>query len=279
MIKSIQIGYNESFEKKCRFASESGFRHISVNLTEIMSMDEYVWEKATEDILKILQKNNLECVQSHPFYYPLDMSSELLDDLFEFVTKQAIIASGKLSAPWCALHPRSSVNFGFSRKRAFEDNKRAMSVYLECAKKYNTGIAAENLPIFPDAQGPMNAFYSSNYEDLCELVDSFNDESVGICWDTGHANLVYSNQADVIKYLSDRIKCTHIHNNHGNGDYHMPPDSGNIDWNNVMQAFKSIGYEGPFTLETHCLYPDDFMLKVFAKYNYGCLEYLETLLK
>ena len=60
---------------------------------------------------------------------------------------------------------------------------------------------------------------------------------------------------------------------------HLPPDAGNIRWNEVMAAMKSIGYDGYYTLETHCMYPEDEMLKTFAGYNYECLEYLERVME
>ena len=278
MKKAIQIGYNNLFETKCECAAWAGFEYVSVNFTAVLDKTEYEWAKITEDIQKILDKNGLKCVQTHPYYYDLRISSELIEEKYEFAIKQAIIASGKLGAPWCALHPRSSITSGFFTSKSFEDNKKAFFEYLECAIKNNTGIAAENLPIFPNL-APAMPFYSSSYEDLNNLVESFNDKSMGICWDTGHANLMHFDQAEAIKFLGDKIKCTHIHNNYNVDDNHFPPDNGNIDWDKVMAAFYCIGYTGPLTLETHCPYPKEECLKNFARHNYGCLEYLEKLMK
>ena len=87
-------------------------------------------------------------------------------------------------------------------------------------------------------------------------------------------------QEEAIRLLGERIKCTHIHNNFGENDPHLPPDAGNIEWAKVMKAFKDIGYEGPLTLETHCLYPqDDQLLRDFARYNSNCLKFLHRLYK
>ena len=212
------------------------------------------------------------------FWHYLEESNykPIVKEECEFAIKQAIIASGELGGKWCALHPRSSITSGFSVKKALEDNRRDFFGYLELAKKHNTGLAAENLPIFPGLS-PSMPFYSSDYYDLCELVDSFNDSSMAICWDTGHAHLMHFDQAEAIKFLGRRIKCTHIHNNDRREDKHFPPDNGSIEWDKVMAAFASFGYDGPLTLETHCLYPTEDLLKNFARHNYGCLEYLEKL--
>ena len=65
--------------------------------------------------------------------------------------------------------------------------------------------------------------------------------------------------------------------NNRRDDNHFPPDNGSIEWDKVMAAFSSVGYDGPLTLETHCKYPADDLLKNFARHNLVCLEYLERL--
>ena len=276
MKKAIQIAYNDLFEKKCEYAAIGGFKHIAVNFTEIMDKTQDDWDAVIEDIERILEKTGIKCIQSHPYYYDLLLSSEILKEECEFAIKQAIRASGKLGAAWCALHPRSSISGGFCSSKSLADNKKAFSEYLEYAYKYNTGLAAENLPIFP-FMSPSMPFYSSDYEELCVLVDGFADDRVGICWDTGHANLVAFDQAEAVKTLGSRIKCTHIHNNFRQHDDHLSPENGKIEWEKVMAAFREIGFDGPLTLETHCRYNEPGLLQSFARHNYACLEYLERL--
>ena len=276
MDKAIQIAYNDLFSLKCRLAAEAGFRHIAVNFTEVTAEAESQWDAVTEDIRRILEENDLQCVQSHPYYYDLMKSSEIIEEAHEFAIRQAIIASGKLGASWCALHPRTSLSTGRYVSASFEDNRKAFSGYLELATQYGTGIAVENLPIF--GMKPMIPFYSSSFEDLAALTDSFKDPRMAICWDTGHANLMSFDQAEAIRILGSRIQCTHIHNNFKMMDNHLPPDQGNLPWDKVMQAFAAIGYRGPLTLETHCCYTEPGLLASFARHNFACLEYLEGLI-
>ena len=276
MKKAIQISYDDLFEKKCEFAAMGGFKYIAVNFTGFMDKTQDDWDRAIEDIERILEKTGIKCIQSHPYYYDLLLSSEIVKEECEFAIKQAIRASGKLGAAWCALHPRSSISGGFCSSKSLADNKKAFSEYLEYAHKYDTGLAAENLPIFPHLY-PSMPFYSCDYEDISVLVDGFADDRVGICWDTGHANLMAFDQAEAVKTLGSRIKCTHIHNNFRETDNHLSPENGNIEWEKVMAAFAEVGYEGPLTLETHCRYTDNELLKSFARHNYACLEYLERL--
>lgn len=276
MQRSIQIAYNELFEKKCSLAAAAGFHYIAVDFTQIEDTTEYAWNVHTENIQRILEKNGLVCIQSHPYFYGMAESSEIMVEEREFAIRQAIIASAKLGAKWCALHPRTSVNSGFKRSVSLEDNRRAFSNYLEVAVKYGTCLGAENLRTNGTIR-PVKSQYCSNYEDLCELVDSFHDEHMRICWDFGHANLMHFDQAEAVRYLGKRICCTHVHNNNGVDDLHLTPETGTVDWTRVMPALASIGFDGPLTLETHCYHTDDDLLLSFAKYNYACLAYLEKL--
>ena len=275
MKKAIQIAYNGLFDLKCKIAAEVGFKSIAVNYTEILGKNEYEWNEITERIGEILAQNGLDCVQSHPHYYDLLISSEIMDDDMEFAMRQSIISSGRLGAEYCVFHPRSSISTAYRSSASFDDNKRWFDSLTECAAKHGTRVAAENLPIFP-SQKKVSPFYSSSYEDLSELVDVFGGE-VGICWDFGHANLLMWDQAKAIEFLGERIKCTHVHNNYGWHDDHATPDNGNIEWERVMTSLASIGYSGPLTLETHCNYIDTSLLQSFASHNLACLDYLERL--
>lgn len=277
MQKAIQIDYNDLFSLKCQYAAEAGFKHIAVNFNGILDRTEDQWKALTENIQRVLDENGLSCVQSHLHCYDLLQSSEIPDKRSDFAIRQSIIASGKLGAKFGAYHPRSSVNSGFLQSRSFEDNRKLLSSYLEIAIKHNTAIAVENIPVFPDH--PDMPFYSSDYEDLAALVDSFNDPHICVCWDFGHANLMEIKQADALRYLGNRIKCLHIHNNFGAHDDHSTPDTGTVDWYNILPVLADIGYNGALTLETHCRYDEPMLLKSFAKHNFVCLEFLEGLIK
>ena len=278
MKKAIQIAYNEAFELKCRIAAEVGFSDIAVNYTEILGKSEYEWERITEDILRILENTGLGCVQSHPHYYHPYESSEILHDDMEYNIRQSIISSAAIGAQWCVIHPRSSFSSGFLLSKSLEDTKKWFSGLIECADKHGTKIAAENLPIFVSCS-QVRPLFSHNAEHLIGLVDSLNCDSIGVCWDFGHANLLFAEQQHMIRAVGKRIKCTHIHNNFGVHDDHATPIYGNIKWDAVMPALAEIGYHGPLTLETHCWYDDNALLHSFARHNYDSLLYLEGLMK
>ncbi len=103
---------------------------------------------------------------------------------------------------------------------------------------------------FPGQQG-FKRSYCATVEELADLVDTLHKtyDNVGICWDFGHANLVYSNQVPCLNYLASRIKVTHVHDNMGLEDEHRAPFLGNVKWDKIMPALAHCGYEGNFSFE------------------------------
>lgn len=275
--KAIQIAYDEQFEKKCRLAAEVGFRSISVNFNDSPTPTDAFYDAATDRISDILQRCGLQAVQSHLYYYYPLLSADKIEDALEHRVLREIEVSGKIGAPWCVWHPRyyKSGDFAtgeYDEELTFHYNHQTVPRYLEQAARFGTGVALENL---------FGNMIYGGIETLARLCDSFDAENIGICWDTGHANQLEIDQDAAIRFLGDRIKCTHIHNNFKKrGDYHLPPETGDIDWAAVLGAFKAIGYDGPFTLETHCRYPDDeALLRDFARYNFNCLEFLQRVME
>ena len=273
MKKAIQISYDEHFEKKCKLAHEVGFRHISVNLHDTPDPSDATYDRAPDHILAILEKYDLKAVQTHLYYYfPLSCIDQIEEELEHRILREVEV-SGKIGAPWCVWHPRyfkvGGWDYGtFDEAETIRYNHKTVSHYVEQAQKFGTGIAYENL---------YKTMMYGGIETLARLCDSFHTDNVGICWDTGHARLNNDDQAACISFLGDRIKCTHIHNNWGVRDDHAPPVYGDIEWDKVMSAFAGIGYQGSLTLETHCWYVTDDLLRSFAKHNFDSLVYLESL--
>ena len=271
MKKAIQIAYDQGFEKKCKIARDVGFKYVSVNFNDTPDPSDATYDKAPSHISAIFEKYGLEAVQTHLYYYyPLSSADKIEEELEHRVLRE-IEVSGKIGSPWCVWHPRYFKSEGaYNEERTFYYNHETVPHYLEQAKKSGTGIALENL---------FGCMMYGGFETLARLCDSFRADNIGICLDTGHANIDKVDQPSVICALGDRIKCTHIHNNWGRNDDHAPPIYGNIAWDKVMPALAAVGYQGPLTLETHCWYEDETMLCSFAKHNYDSLVYLEGLMK
>jgi len=111
-----------------------------------------------------------------------------------------------------------------------------------------------------------------NIDQLLSIVDGVNSDSLGICLDTGHLNLIKGNQGEFIRKCDSKLISLHIADNLGvNDDHILPYAAGTVDWDDVIHALHDINYSGLFNFEVpgerHCP-PDarlaklDYMLKL-----------------
>lgn len=273
MKHAVQIQHDSRFEYALKCAKNAGFEYISMGFGSSKCFHDSDWEKEIIRVDKLLKENSITCVQTHLPYYDLRISSEILDEAMDTAMLRCIEAGRMLGAEWNVYHARTAINDNYSPRKSMELAKIAVAPLAEKANKCKSGIAIENLPIWPG--WAVARFFTADYEDICELHDYFKSEFVSVCWDFGHANLLGNNQEKALAYVGDRIKCTHIHNNHGREDEHALPSQGNIDWNLIMKSLKKTGYNGALTLELD--YEDKPFLESFFAHALDCLKYLDSI--
>ena len=252
MNRAIYLGTNcepDDFQYELSCAKEAGFKSIGISFLG----SDVIFKNDFSDYMKALReeldRQEIKCVDTHLPVYDILLSSEIVDEKMDKAIKNGLVSTSILGAEWASFHPRTAMNYNYSSKIAFEHNREALKPLLDVAHKYDVGIAVEYIPVFPDV--PQYIFYSSNPDDLCEIVDCFDSDKIGVCWDTSHANLMTFDQAEVIRKIGKRLKQTHLGSNYKERDGHTLPVFGNINWENVMKALKDISYSGALTLEVN----------------------------
>jgi sugar phosphate isomerase/epimerase len=80
------------------------------------------------------------------------------------------------------------------------------------------------------------------------LEDELDLPEAGICLDFGHASLM-GDLVDAIETVSGLLATTHVHDNRGREDDHLPPFEGASDWDAALMALQKVGYEGRLLFE------------------------------
>lgn len=285
---ALQIRSYEPWKETAKYMSEIGFKYVAIVLgEEIMKTDE--WKQHVEDMNETFKKYGLKCVQTHAPYYDLLLSAEKRDENKEKALLRCMEATKMLGAEICAVHPRSYLIEGEPREtavdrvRSLEENLIAFRPLVEECEKHGVMLGVENLMRYPFAHP---YFYSWIAEDHAELIDKLNSKNVCAIWDFGHANLVDTDHAERIRLLGGRIKGTHVHSNDGIEDDHFPPflppvDSYYarrvIDWESVMAALKSTGFDGYLTLET--IFNYKYPIKGYIHYIYESICAVDDILR
>jgi sugar phosphate isomerase/epimerase len=110
------------------------------------------------------------------------------------------------------------------------------------------GYAAESNIVLCVENMPPGVFPGSEMADVATIVAEVDHPGVGLAIDTGHAHLVRSAPAETLA-AGPMLRTTHVHDNHGRQDIHLPPGHGTIDWTAWVEALDEIGYAGPVMLE------------------------------
>jgi len=117
-------------------------------------------------------------------------------------------------------------------------------------QKFGLKIAVENMRRKFSDEGLVQERIGCDVEELADLVNQLGSENVGICYDTGHANISHGPVFyDTIPICRDRILLVHASDNFGRDDDHLIPGQGRIDWSRVFQQLKEIDFRGPVIVE------------------------------
>lgn len=267
-----------SIDESVRRISAAGFDAVDLNLVMIcnrtlrLHTDE--WKYEAEKIALTIQDTGIEVVQCHLPFKGKKVNCHTPEDL-EFYYKmfyRAIDVAGFLNVPWAVIHPETLRDKGLSDEECCKINHERNDPYIEYALKQGINIAYENMTL------GAKAGYCTYIDQLVHLIDSYKDPRIGACLDTGHANMVYDDQYEPILKLGHRLHCTHINDNLGKDDLHLPPFSGTIKWESVIKALREIEYPGVLNLEIGLNNEATDKLKdAGAKYALETLRAIESL--
>lgn len=127
-----------------------------------------------------------------------------------------------------------------------EKNAAVLRQLTDVLKGRKLVICLENLRAYPGYE----RVYPDSVDEILWQLDRVGSENLGICLDTGHLNLTVRDQANFIHKAGKHLKALHIADNDGSCDQHiMPYGMGHVNWTEVVQALKEIGYDGLFNLE------------------------------
>lgn len=238
-----------SMEECLKRCARAGYKVMDMNFCDMshpnMPLTKGDWEAWIEHIALLAESLNVTFSQSHSHFYNFLDSKIENREWHEEMVRRSIIASGKLNVKWMTMHAGTDFENGFSAVRSKRGNIEYFNPHIELAVKYNVGVVIENMY----DPSTLKRTYTATTEDLIDLVDSFNDPRVGICWDFGHANLVGVDQCISLRQVGKRLKSTHFNDNHGERDEHLLPFYGNIEWEQIMKTLKEIDYEYDLTYE------------------------------
>lgn len=170
-----------------------GYRHVDINFTELTNKNFILrddgWRQRVEKVGETAARLGMRIHQSHlPFADQAspDFYAGGYAEYFDICMHRAYQASALLGVEWGVIHPRTYPEFNNEDKACLAANHAYYDQFVELGVGLGVGTAMENQ--LPYLKRQRACRYCQHYDQLIELVDSFREPLVGICWDTGHAN-------------------------------------------------------------------------------------------
>ena len=229
--------------------AKAGIRHLDLNFCEMLNPGSPLneEEKSAEYIGKLMnlkEEYGLTFVQSHAPYPARGM---VMDENMKSMILKSMHYSEVLGVDHIVIHPEG---------KSIEGN---VELFEELLDRYdgNITIALENM------ESKDEIYHSS---ELLEIISHFPGR-MGICFDIGHANVTHLDIPKEIEAYGENLIGTHIADNDGNGDQHLLPWMGNIDWKKAMDAFRKyyrgyINYEAMFYSRTKSIREENEVIEL-----------------
>jgi sugar phosphate isomerase/epimerase len=243
-------------------ATAAGFRTFDFNycdrvrtLRELNDDEERAW---AEGVREAAERVGVRLFQMHAPIYNAFAPGEESEALTRLAVRSMRTAA-VLGVQWVVIHP-GALPGDWSAAHRTELKARNVAFLrrlLDAGEPNGVGLAIENCTdraasrdnaagVVRD-KGQMGAYP----EELLELIEACGTPLLGVCWDTGHAEVQGLDQAAALRLLGSHLKVTHIHDNDGRSDQHLLPFNGRIAWEPLMRALHDIDYRGSFSLEVH----------------------------
>jgi sugar phosphate isomerase/epimerase len=238
--------------------SDAGYRVFDINCCDYsepsypLTRDD--WESWALQVKKHADTLGVFFNQSHNPIYNVCQPEQTSDwEWKEELTRRSMITSAILGVEWVVVHAGTALPNGvYSKKETLERNASYFGSLADYAVSLGMkGIAIENMAYRGPWSNSLPPQLCATTDGLIELVDHIGQDSVGICWDFGHANLCNESQVDSLRRVGSRLKATHVNDNMGQADDHTLPFLGTLNWVEIMAVLQQIGYEGDLTYEIH----------------------------
>lgn len=239
-ISTIAYDLHKPVEARLREFRAAGF--TAVDWTEQYASTTLYSERDAQAVLRLCEQVGIRvCMMHGATHLTLEGDLEHRDKLWVEFNRANLRFISVLGGNCVVVHlPRTSKG---SLRNHVQSSRQLLDQILPCAERNGVKIGLENSP---GGSGPHD-YWAGNRELIGLLLEKYPPEQVGMCFDSGHANI--RNELDMLDLHAKRVIAVHLHDNDGIQDQHLLPGQGSIAWDKVLGVLKHCGYSGPINLE------------------------------
>ena len=203
-------------------------------------LDHLVWEELSAQA-HVLHSAGLNTTIHSPF---MDLNPGALDPCIREVTRrrvqQVFQAAEHLKPKVITFHPGyDDLRYGGNRLDWLRNSIHFWNEFVPQAKEAGCIIAIENI-------------FEKEPSTLRGLLEAIDEPCFRHCFDVGHWNMFCTGTLEEwFHELGPFIAESHIHDNNGQADEHLPPGEGQIDFARLFTLLKQYAPDAIWTIEAH----------------------------
>lgn len=262
LAQSSFVYFNYPIQHAIRRLRQFGYQGI-----EIWGGRPHVYRHDLDDALDSIRRLLDELEMSVPNFIPAQFRyPSILCSANEHVRRDsvaylqdAIDNALKLGAPSVSVCPGMTVH-GESIDQGWACLRQSLIELLEYTERTHVKLLIE----------PAHAWETTlirTVDEALQMIAEIKAERLGVCFDTGHANINGEDLAQAVHRLKNVPLHIHIDDNHGESDAHNIPGTGKIDFQALARALNEINYPGFVSAELGFQYTLDPDAAVQATYT------------
>jgi D-psicose/D-tagatose/L-ribulose 3-epimerase len=165
-----------------------------------------------------------------------ELRARAVDQLRENIATTAEIGAKIIAGPLYA-----PLGYLPGRRRTTDEWQRA----VDCWQQLGPWLAQHDVTAAIEPLNRFETFFLNTAEDAARFCDEVGHPNVGILFDTFHANIEEKSIADGYRTAARHLK--HVHTSENDRG---TPGSGHVEWEQVFEALREIGYDGWLTIES-----------------------------
>lgn len=142
--------------------------------------------------------------------------------------------------------------YGTTLEQAWEWNRECMKRVVMRAEDKGLVIAIHTLT-------PCESTVVVTLDDALRMMREIDSPNCKVMIDTADQNITDPNLCDAVRKAGKDLVYVHCNDNSGvgQGDVHLPPGRGTVNWEMFVGTLGEIGYNGDLTVQVHVGHPVD----------------------
>lgn len=229
---------------------KAGFDAIDFSFFDEKWYSEELDSSFFTELRKYAQGEGLCFNQAHaPFHSSFPNEEQTKNRFYDIV--RAMDRAALLGAKTIVVHPVQHLKYADEGvpERLLDMNMEFYGRLIPYCQEFGIQVAVENMWQYHPWPNITHSTCSTP-EEMNRYVDGLNSPWITGCLDVGHASLVGQAPDEFILAMGQqRLGALHVHDVTKTEDSHSLPHQGVIEWQKLMQALKSVGYQGDLTFE------------------------------